>query len=239
YVTAYDASSGKQMWRFYTVPGDPEVSFESEAMEMAAKTWTGEWWQYGGGGTVWDAMAYDPELKLLFIGTGNGSPWSRQHRSPGGGDNLFLSSIIALNPDNGKMVWYYQTTPGDTWDYTATQHLILADLVIKSQPRKVIIQAPKNGIFYVLDRTNGKLISARPYTFINWATGIDTVTGRPVETDYGRFVNENSEIFPSPLGAHNWQPMAFNKKTNLVYLPVRDLSMLYANDPHWKYNHAS
>jgi len=239
YVTAYDASNGKQVWRFYTVPGNPEKPFESETMEMAAKTWTGQWWQYGGGGTVWDAMAYDPELKLLYIGTGNGSPWSRQHRSPGGGDNLFLSSIIALNPDNGKMVWYYQTTPGDTWDYTATQHLVLADLVIKGQSRKVIIQAPKNGIFYVLDRTNGKLISARPYTFINWATGIDTVTGRPVETDYSRFINENAEIFPSPLGAHNWQPMAFNKKTNLVYLPVRDLVMLYANDPKWKYNHAS
>ena len=239
YVTAYDASSGKQVWRFYTVPGDPEVSFESEAMEMAAKTWTGQWWQYGGGGTVWDAMAYDPQLKLLYIGTGNGSPWSRQHRSPGGGDNLFLSSVIAINPDNGNMVWYYQTTPGDTWDYTATQHLILADLVIKGQTRKVIMQAPKNGIFYVLDRTNGKLISAKPYTFINWATGIDTATGRPVETDYGRFVNENAEIFPSPFGAHNWQPMAYNKKTNLVYLPVRDLLMLYANDPNWKYNHAS
>jgi quinohemoprotein ethanol dehydrogenase len=236
YITAYDAANGKELWRFYTVPGDPSKPFESETMQMAAKTWTGKWWEYGGGGTVWDAIAYDPELKLLYIGTGNGSPWNRYHRSPGGGDNLFLSSIIAINPDNGQMVWYYQTTPGDTWDYTATQHLILADMTIKGQPRKVIMQAPKNGIFYVLDRTNGKLISARPYTFINWATGIDSTTGRPIETDYSRYANENSEIFPGPLGAHNWQPMAFNVKTQLVYLPVRDLFMVYGNNVNWKYN---
>lgn len=239
YITAYDAATGKQLWTFFTVPGDPSKPFESEAMQIAAKTWTGKWWEYGGGGTVWDAMAYDPELKLLYIGTGNGSPWNRYHRSPGGGDNLFLSSIIALNPDNGKLVWYYQTTPGDTWDFTATQHLILADITIKGQLRKVIMQAPKNGIFYVLDRASGKLIFAKPYTFINWATGIDSSTGRPIETDYGRFINENAEIFPGPLGAHNWQPMAFNRKTQLVYLPIRDLVKLYGNDPGWKYNQPS
>ena len=239
YVTAYDAMTGKLLWRFYTVPGDPSKPFESEAMQMAAKTWTGNWWEYGGGGTVWDAMAYDPELKLLYVGTGNGSPWDRYHRSPGGGDNLFLSSIVALNPDNGSLAWYYQTTPGDTWDFTATQHLILADMTIKGQLRKVIMQAPKNGIFYVLDRTNGKLISAKPYTFINWATGIDSVTGRPIETDYGRYINENAVIFPSPFGAHNWQPMAFNLKTQLVYLAVRDMAMLYGKDVKWKYNQPS
>ena len=239
YVTAYDAMTGKEDWRFYIVPGDPSKPFESEAMEMAAKTWTGNWWEYGGGGTAWDAMAYDPELRLLYIGTGNGSPWNRYHRSPGGGDNLFLSSIIALNPDNGNLVWYYQTTPGDTWDFTATQHLLLADMTIKGQLRKVIMQAPKNGIFYVLDRTNGKLISARPYTFINWATGIDSITGKPIETDYSRYNNENAEIFPGPLGAHNWQPMAFNAKTQLVYLPIRDLFMLYGNNKTWKYNQPS
>lgn len=239
YITAYDAISGEQLWRFHTVPGDPSKPFESESMQMAAKTWTGNWWEYGGGGTVWDAMAYDPELKLLYIGTGNGSPWDRYHRSPGGGDNLFLSSIIAINPDNGQMVWYYQTTPGDTWDFTATQHLILADLMIKGLLRKVIMQAPKNGIFYVLDRTNGKLISAKPYTFINWAAGIDSITGRPVETDYSRYSKENAEIFPGPFGAHNWQPMAFNVKTQLVYLPVRDLAMLYGQDAKWKYNQPS
>jgi quinohemoprotein ethanol dehydrogenase len=239
YVTAYDAITGKQVWRSYMVPGDPSKPFESEAMQTAAKTWTGNWWEYGGGGTVWDAMAYDPELKLLYVGTGNGSPWNRYNRSPGGGDNLFLSSILALNPDNGNLVWHYQTTPGDTWDFTATQHLVLANVTIKGQMRKVIMQAPKNGIFYVLDRTNGKLISAHPYTFINWATGIDSITGRPIETDYGRYINVNAEIFPGPLGAHNWQPMAFNLKTQLMYLPVRDLAMLYGNDTKWKYNQPS
>jgi quinohemoprotein ethanol dehydrogenase len=239
YVSAYDAATGKMIWRFYTVPGDPSKPFESKEMETAAKTWTGKWFEYGGGGTVWDAMAYDPDLKLLYVGTGNGSPWNRQQRSPGGGDNLFLSSIVALNPDNGKLVWYYQTTPGDTWDFTATQHLILADIEMKGALRKVIMQAPKNGIFYVLDRTNGKLISAKPYTFINWAKGVDSATGRPIETDFSRYVNEDAEIFPGPLGAHNWQPMAFNKKTKLVYLPVRDLMMEYGNDPNWKYNQPS
>ena len=236
YVSAYDATTGKMLWRFYTVPGDPSKPFESEAMQMAAKTWTGDWYKYGGGGTVWDAMAYDPGLKLLYIGTGNGSPWNRQYRSPGGGDNLFLSSILALNPDNGKLVWYYQTTPGDSWDFTATQHMVLADLKIKGRLRKVIMQAPKNGIFYVLDRTNGKLISAKPYTFINWATGVDSITGRPIETEFARYVNENSEIFPGSIGAHNWQPMAFNKKTQLMYFPVRNVSLTYRNNITWKYN---
>ena len=160
YVSAYDAETGKLVWRFYTVPGDPSKPFENPALEMAAKTWTGEWWKLGGGGTVWDSMAYDPELDLLYIGTGNGSPWNRAIRSPGGGDNLFLSSIVALKPDTGEYVWHYQTTPGDTWDYTATQHMILADLTIDGRARKVIMQAPKNGFFYVLDRATGELISA-------------------------------------------------------------------------------
>ncbi|MDQ3292579.1 MAG: PQQ-binding-like beta-propeller repeat protein, partial [Bacteroidota bacterium] len=169
YITAYDAKSGKQVWRFYTVPGNPSEPFENEAMKMAAKTWNGKWWEYGGGGTAWDAMAYDPELKLLYVGTGNGAPWNREHRSPGGGDNLFLASILALDPANGQLKWYFQTTPGEAWDYTATQPLILADLIINGAQKKVIMQAPKNGFFYVLDRTNGKFISAKPYVYVNWA----------------------------------------------------------------------
>lgn len=235
YVTAYDAVTGNQVWRFYTVPGDPSKPFESKAMEEAAKTWTGEWWKYGGGGTAWDAMAYDPELKLLYIGTGNGSPWNREVRSPGGGDNLYLSSIVALNPDNGELVWYYQTTPGDTWDYTATQHIILADIPIDGVKRKVLMQAPKNGFFYVLDRTNGKLISAKPFIDINWATGIDE-TGRPVETPFARYTNTNSFIYPNVGGGHNWQPMAFNPKTSLVYIPARRVAMLYGQPQDWKFN---
>ena len=235
YVTAYDALTGKEIWRFYTVPGDPSKPFESTAMKDAAKTWTGEWWKYGGGGTAWDAMAYDPELKLLYIGTGNGSPWNREERSPDGGDNLYLSSILALNPDNGQLVWYYQTTPGESWDYTATQHIILADIPINGITKKVLMQAPKNGFFYVLDRTNGKLISAKPYVNVNWAMGVDE-SGRPIETPFARYINTNSYISPTALGGHNWQPMAFNPKTSLVYIPARREAMLYGQSKDWKYN---
>ena len=181
YVSAYDAETGKMAWRFYTVPGDPKKGFENKTMEMAAKTWTGQWWKYGGGGTVWDSMAYDAELDLLYIGVGNGSPWDRDVRSPKGGDNLFLSSIVALRPDTGKYVWHYQTTPGDTWDYTATQHMILLNAKIAGEDRKLLVQAPKNGFFYVLDRTNGSLISAEKVR-----AGHLGLQGRPQDRPAGR-----------------------------------------------------
>jgi quinohemoprotein ethanol dehydrogenase len=237
YVTAYDAMTGEQRWRFYTVPGDPSKPFESKAMETAAKTWEGDWWKYGGGGTAWDALAYDPELNLLYIGTGNGSPWDWFHRSNGKGDNLYLSSIVALNADNGEMAWYYQTTPGDHWDYTATQHLLLADLNIDGKETKVITQAPKNGFFYVLDRKDGKLLSAKPYTYINWATSVDLASGRPVETDFSRYQTENIVIAPGPTGGHSWQPMAFNPETKLVYIPIHyNNPYTYGHDLSWKYS---
>ncbi len=235
YVTAYDAMTGEQQWRFYTVPGDPSHPFESQAMEMAAKTWFGEWWKYGGGGTAWDAIVFDPDLNLLYVGTGNGSPWNRIHRSDGKGDNLFLSSILALNPDNGELVWHYQTTPGDNWDYTATQPLILSDMNVDGQTRKVIMQAPKNGFFYVLDRTNGKLLSAKAYTYMNWATGIDRETGRPIESTFSRYEKENVTLSPSPNGGHNWHPMAYNYETKLVYIPVQLNALAYGHDPNWEY----
>ncbi|NOZ42959.1 MAG: PQQ-dependent dehydrogenase, methanol/ethanol family, partial [Alphaproteobacteria bacterium] len=168
YVSAYDALTGKLDWRFYTVPGNPKNGFEAPILKMAAKTWHGKWWKLGGGGTVWDSMSYDPELDLLYIGVGNGSPWNQAIRSPGGGDNLFLSSIVALRPETGKYVWHYQTTPGEMWDYTATQQMILADLKIDGKMRKVLMQAPKNGFFYVLDRKTGALISAKKYVRVNW-----------------------------------------------------------------------
>lgn len=236
YFTAYDANSGKEAWRFYTVPGDPSKPFENKAMEKAAKTWTGKWWEYGGGGTVWDSMAYDPELNLLYVGTGNGSPWDRNQRSPQGGDNLYLSSILAINPDTGELVWHYQTTPGDSWDFTATQHIILSDLEIKGKKRKVLMQAPKNGFFYVLDRTNGKLISAEKYTYVNWAKSIDLKTGRPIENKLARYDQANIDIAPNFNGGHNWQPMAFNENLNLVYIPARETFSNYGQDLTWKYN---
>jgi alcohol dehydrogenase (cytochrome c)/quinohemoprotein ethanol dehydrogenase len=236
YVTAYDAETGRQVWRFYTVPGDPSKPFEDPALEMAARTWTGEWWKLGGGGTVWDSMAYDRELDLLYIGTGNGSPWNRAIRSPKGGDNLFVSSIVALKPETGEYVWHYQTTPGDTWDYTAAQHMILADLTIDGRARKVIMQAPKNGFFYVLDRATGELISAAAYATMNWATGIDMKTGRPIETPEARF-GETGKPFiaqPGPGGAHSWQPMSYSPRTGLVYFPVMEASFPYFPDKDFR-----
>ena len=236
YITAYDSESGEEVWRFYTVPGDPEAGFESPAMRAAASSWRGgKWWEIGGGGTVWDSMAYDPELDLLYIGTGNGSPWNRYIRSPGGGDNLYLSSIIAINPDNGSMVWYYQTTPGDTWDYTATQHIMLLDVEIQGQLRKVLVQAPKNGFFYVLDRRTGEFISAKPYVQTNWASHVDPETGRPVETE-GQYANEPKPVYPSPYGGHNWHPMAYNPETGLVYIPALDIPMVFGQPNQFQYN---
>lgn len=234
YVTAYDSKTGRQLWRFYTIPGEPN-RMESPAIEKARETWTTEegkppYWELGGGGTVWDSMAYDPELDLLYIGVGNGSPWNRYWRSPGGGDNLYLSSIVALKPDTGEYVWHYQTTPGDTWDFTATQHMILTDLTIDGKLRKVLMQAPKNGFFYVLDRTTGELISAEAYTAINWATGVDKATGRPIENPAVYYENQSSVVIPAQVGGHNWQPMAFNRDTGLVYIPTIDAAAIYVQD---------
>jgi PQQ-dependent dehydrogenase (methanol/ethanol family) len=235
YVSAYTADTGKLAWRFYTVPGDPSKPHESPALERAAKTWTGEWWKMGGGGTVWDSLAYDPELDLLYVGTGNGSPWNQNVRSPEGGDNLYLSSILALRPDTGEMVWHYQTTPGETWDYTATQHMILADIEIGGRKRKVLMQAPKNGFFYVLDRATGELISAEAYVPVTWATGVDKKTGRPIEIPQARYKDEATIVKPGPFGGHNWQPMSFNPRTGLVYIPAQDPFFAYANDKSFKY----
>ena len=180
YVSAYDADTGKLDWRFFTVPGDPAKGFENKAMESAAKTWNGQWWKAGGGGSPWDAMSYDPETNLLYFGTGNGLPWDEKARSPSGGDNLYISSIIAVNADTGEYAWHYQTTPGDSWDFDATQTITLADLTIDGQPRKVLMQANKNGFFYVLDRVSGKLISATPYVPQSWTKGVDMATGKPI-----------------------------------------------------------
>ena len=236
YVSAYDAGSGELAWRFYTVPGDPAQPVENPALEKALPTWTGAtWWKIGGGATVWDAIAFDPELDLLYVGTGNGSPWSRHIRSPEGGDNLYVSSILALRPDSGELVWYYQTTPGDNWDYTSTQHIILADLTIDGAQRKVLMQAPKNGFFYVLDRATGELISANNYVNVTWATGIDLATGRPIEAEDLDYREKTQTVEPSPLGGHNWQPMSWSPRTGLVYIPANDIAWAFGLDKPFTY----
>jgi PQQ-dependent dehydrogenase (methanol/ethanol family) len=222
YVTAYDAETGEQAWRFFTVPGNPADGFESAAMEMAAATWSGEWWTLGGGGTVWDSMAYDPGLDLLYIGVGNGAPWSHVARSEGEGDNLFLASIVALDPDDGSYVWHYQTSPGETWDHTATQQITVADLELDGATRRVVMQAPKNGFFYVIDAGSGELISAEPLTELSWATHVDMATGRPVETPEARYdvTGEPFVSLQNPNGVHTWHSMAWSPATGLMYIPI-------------------
>ncbi len=239
YVSAYNLKDGSMAWRFYTVPGNPDDGFENPAMERAAETWGGgEWWKIGGGGTVWDSMAYDPKLNLLYVGVGNGAPWNRQLRSPDGGDNLYLSSILALNPDDGSYQWHYQTTPGDSWDYTATQHMILADLMINGSQRKVIMQAPKNGFFYVLDRETGELLSADAYATVTWATHVDLESGRPVETENARYTDGPTGLhLPGPIGGHNWHPMSYNPDQGLVYIPRQDAGTVYKTDEEFEYKH--
>ncbi len=226
YVTAYHVATGEQAWRFFLVPGEPgvpdgEVS-DTVLEEMARPTWFGDaYWTLGGGGTAWDSIVYDEELNQLYIGTGNGGPHSRYLRSAGQGDNLFLSAILALDPATGDYLWHYQQTPGDSWDYTATQPMMLTDLEIGGQTRKVILHAPKNGFFYVVDRTTGVPVSAEPYAEdIRWATGIDPETWRPIEAEEAHYTGIRFLGSPHLGGAHNWQPMAFSPQTGLVYIPT-------------------
>lgn len=231
YVTAYDAATGKQVWRFFTVPGNPADGFEDETQRWIASTWTGDWWNNGkGGGTAWDSFAFDPKSNLLYIGVGNAASWNRKIRSPGGGDNLFVSSIVAVDADTGAYVWHYQTTPGDHWDYTATQHMILAELKIGGKAREVIMQAPKNGFFYVLDRKTGELLAADKYMPVTWATHVDLQTGRPVEAPGVRETEKDQLIVPGPSGAHNWHPMSFSPDTGYVYIPAKVSSGIYRDD---------
>jgi quinohemoprotein ethanol dehydrogenase len=229
YATAIDAETGKQLWRFWVVPGDPAKGFENEAMEMAAKTWSGEWWKYGGGGTPWNAFTYDPETDTMFIGTGNGYPYNHRVRSQGKGDNLFLASVVAVDAKTGRYKWHYQANPGENWDFTFTQDMPLADLVIDGKVRKVLMAAPKNGFYYIIDRSNGKLISAEPFVSVNWASKIDLATGRPVENPEARYANP-TVVRPTSYGGHNWHPMSYNPKTGLTYLPVAELAVKLKDD---------
>jgi quinohemoprotein ethanol dehydrogenase len=225
YVSAYDQESGKELWRFYVVPSSPEANQGDPAMEAAAKTWNGEFWKKtGGGGGPWDSITFDSELKRIYVGTANASPYDPEARSPGGGDNLYTASIVALDADTGKYVWHYQINPRDSWDYDTTQQMTLATLKIKGKPRKVLMQAPKNGFFYVIDRETGKVISAEKLGKVTWAERVDLATGRPVERPGIRYESGQSVIYPFNSGLHSWMRMAYSPVTGLVYVPTMQMA---------------
>lgn len=235
YVTAYDAATGKQAWRFWVVPEGPDDKPENEDVAAALKTWPKDpVWKGKGGGTAWDAMAFDPALNLLYIGTGNGGSWRRRMQSDTS-DNLYVSSIVAVNADTGKLAWHYQTTPGDYWDYTATNSIILADIKFQGRDRQVLFQAPKNGFFYLLDRKTGELLGADKYGVANWASHVDMKTGRPVLTPQANFEKEDQLIWPNPNGAHDWQSMSYNPQTGLAYIPAFDVPWVFSMKPGFRY----
>jgi quinohemoprotein ethanol dehydrogenase len=228
YVTAYEAATGRQLWRFYTTPGSPEENRGDAAMERAAATWSGEYWKTGTGGGVWDSITFDQKLNRIYLGTGNAGPYDAALRSPGGGDNLYTASIVALDADTGQYVWHYQVNPRDAWDFDSTAQMTLADLVIDGIRREVLMQAPKNGFFYVLDRQTGQLISAEKTGKVTWAERIDTSTGRPVEAKDIRYETGDSIVWPGPVGGHNWQSMSFSPSTGLVYIPYIQLGARFS-----------
>ena len=237
FFAAFDAATGQQAWKFYTVPGDPSKPFENAAMRKAAATWDGDYWKLGGGGTVWDGMAYDPDSDLIYVGTGNGGPWPEELRKSKGKDNLYVASILAVQPETGELRWHYQTVPGDSWDFDTVQQMILADININGRQRKVVMQANKNGFYYILDRVTGQFLSAEPFAQVTWAKGIDPKTGRPIvnpEAYYG--TSETVRVSPGPGGAHNWSPMSYNSTTGLVYIPTSTNSSFgYARDDNFAY----
>ncbi len=233
YVSAYDAETGKQIWRFYVVPGKPgtkDGAVSDEVMDRAAKTWTGEWWKLGGGGNVWNSMTFDPELNRLYFGTGNAGPWNWKIRSPDGGDNLFTASVVAVDADTGRYAWHYQTTPGDAWDYDSATDMTLATLNIGGHVHRVLLQAAKNGFFYVIDRDNGRLISAEKLGNVTWAERVDLDTGRPVETAGARYRDKNVLLWPSFQAVHHWTPQSFSPLTGLVYVPTLEMPAPFGDE---------
>jgi quinohemoprotein ethanol dehydrogenase len=227
FFDAYDVATGVRAWRFYTVPGDPSKGHENEAMRRAAKTWGGDFYKMGGGGAVWDGMSYDPELDLVYVGTGNAEPWVQKFRGEQGLDNLYTCSILAVKVSTGELRWHYQVVPNDNWDYDSVQQMTLADLTIGGRQRKVLMQASKNGFFYVLDRATGEFLSAQAFSRVNWASGFDPF-GRPKVNPEAFYGKEAVTIFPTAGGAHNWSPMSYNPKTGLVYIPTTYGSWTFA-----------
>jgi alcohol dehydrogenase (cytochrome c)/quinohemoprotein ethanol dehydrogenase len=229
YLSAYDAKSGDLVWRFYTVPGEEDDPTGVEPVASQRATWRGEFWRLGGGGTVWDSMALDSETNTLYFGVGNGSPWNPMMRTQGEGDNWFLSSIVAVDADTGEYRWHYQTTPMEAWDFTATQHMILGEVTFDGVERDVLMQAPKNGFFYVLDRHTGELLSAEPIVPVNWASHVDLTTGRPVVNDDAKYwlSDKPTLITPSWMGAHNWHPMSWHPELKTVFIPTQETAFPY------------
>jgi len=227
HLSAYDAETGELAWRFFTVPGDPSKPFEHPELEAAAETWSGEWWKLGGGGTVWHAIVYDAKLDQLLFGTGNGAPWPRKIRSPGGGDNLYLGGVMSVDPRTGRMNWFYQMTPGDNWDFNACQDIALLDMEVDGEVRPVLLQGPKNGFFYMLDRRDGQLLRVSEYVRQNWATHIDMETGRPVENPDMAYDEKPQWVLPSNAGGHSWQAMAVDPNRGIAYLPVQDMAAFF------------
>ena len=237
YLSAYDAETGKLDWRFYTVPGDPSLPFENEAMKKAAASWHGEWWKLGGGGTVWDAIVFDPVTNYVYFGTGNGTPWNDRYRDSTASDNLYLASVIAVKIDTGEYVWHYQSTPADTWDYDAVSPMMIVNLKIDGAQRRVILQPCKNGFFYVLDAKTGKLLKADPFTEVNWADGVDLKTGRPRVKPEARFpVGKPFNLAPGVQGAHGWHSNAYSPQTGLIYIPTQHAFFPMVADPSFTPN---
>ena len=236
FFSAFDANTGQFAWRFYTIPGDPSKPFENPALKKAAETWSGDFWKLGGGGTVWDGVAYDPDANLVYVGTGNGGPWPEELRKSKGKDNLYVCSVLAVNPDNGELKWYFQMVPGDSWDYDSVQQLMLADLTIKGRQRKVLMQANKNGFYYILDRVTGQFISGQPFAQVTWAKGLNEETGRPIVNPEAHYGIDIIPISPSGGGAHNWAPMSLNPAAGLIYIPTSAVgNTTFGIDPNFTY----
>ena len=235
YIAAFDAGTGDEVWRWHTVPGDPAAGFENDAMEKAAKTWGGEWWKMGGGGTVWDSITYDPKSGLVYFGTGNAEPWNPAANDRGAEDSLYTGSIVALDAETGEYRWHFQETPEDRWDYDSNAQITLADVELDGKARRVVLHAPKNGFFYVLDAATGEFLSGDAYAQMNWADGLDD-KGRPNIQQAARYEQTGQPFIgmPGAIGAHSWQPMSFSPKTGLVYIPTNNVLQGYLADKEWE-----